>query len=352
MNAIGCEDQSPGVSAPRAPALARRQVEGDDLRYALIHGQGRSGTNFLMGLLNQSPVTHCRNEPDQLLDSALGRLEPYRFFVDDPAGLEALFDQAIADAAARIGPRDHGVHWNKDWIYPGMRAPGFFAIYRQWRFLHRFVYRTKAMDGRERTLPFWMSSPARLRRAFHVFKVNAFVGVARWSLEHRPGAKTLHIVRHPGGFASSWYRRWVQGNTEQRISDQSVDWNDLSRLEALIERDSEWARRIGDPNALSAVERELWWWRYCTEETARAGEGRDSYCRVLFEDLAEDTVPQTQRIFDFLGLPWSPLVEERVEKVGRGSGRIARAWRDELDSEIVAMVERVTDGSPTLRWWD
>ena len=57
------------------------------LAYALLLGQGRSGTNYLLHLLNQSPLTHCRNEPDEVEDSALRRLSPYRFFVDDPEEL-------------------------------------------------------------------------------------------------------------------------------------------------------------------------------------------------------------------------------------------------------------------------
>ncbi|MFT5289285.1 MAG: hypothetical protein ACI8QS_002348 [Planctomycetota bacterium] len=331
--------------------MSAGELSASALNYAFIHGQGRSGTNFLLGLINQSPASHCRNEPDQLKDSALGRLEPFRFFVDRPDNLAALYDAAIVDTAALTGPRDHGVHWSKAWIYPGMRAPGFFYIYRNYRWMHKLVYRTKPMDGRERTFPFWMSSSRRLRGAAHVFKVNAFVGVARWSLRNRPDAKTLHIVRHPGGFAKSWYRRWAQGKTEQRTSDLKVGWNPLSRLEALIEREESWARRIGDPGGLTAVERELWWWRFCTEETAAAGAGQDNYRRILFEELAEETVPRTREIFEFLGLPWNPGVEARVSEVGRGSAKIAGAWRDELEPEVVEVVERVTADSPALTWW-
>ena len=63
----------------------------DPLAYALLIGQGRSGTNYLLSLLDQSAATHCRNEPDQLDSSALSRLAEFRFFVgDEPRLREAL----------------------------------------------------------------------------------------------------------------------------------------------------------------------------------------------------------------------------------------------------------------------
>ncbi|MEQ9482329.1 hypothetical protein [Coleofasciculus sp. F4-SAH-05] len=42
--------------------------------YILIVGQGRSGTNWLLDLLDLSSETHCRNEGDQLATSPLAQL--------------------------------------------------------------------------------------------------------------------------------------------------------------------------------------------------------------------------------------------------------------------------------------
>ena len=40
-------------------------------RYVLIAGQGRSGTNWLLQILDLSSQTHCRNEPNDCIGSAL-----------------------------------------------------------------------------------------------------------------------------------------------------------------------------------------------------------------------------------------------------------------------------------------
>ena len=44
------------------------------MAYALITGQGRSGTNWLLELFDASSKTFCRNEPDRLEGSPLGLL--------------------------------------------------------------------------------------------------------------------------------------------------------------------------------------------------------------------------------------------------------------------------------------
>ena len=42
--------------------------------YALIAGHGRSGTNWLLHLLDRSATTHCRNEPNEIAGNAFAAL--------------------------------------------------------------------------------------------------------------------------------------------------------------------------------------------------------------------------------------------------------------------------------------
>jgi sulfotransferase family protein len=323
------------------------------LSYALLIGQGRSGTNFLLSLLDQSPATHCRNEPDQLDESALARLSDFRFFVDDEARLAGLFDGAVRDAARRVGPRDHLAEVAKDWLRPGRGGPGYFYLRQRMRLVERLVRLRKPMDGKELVFPRWMADSAALARAFHVFKLNAAVGYGAWALRSRPDARVIQIVRHPGGFLKSWHKRWVKGEGGQERGRGNADrFQDEERLREVARRDARWAGLFGDIGRMERAEGELWWWRWVNETLHAAGEGKDHYTLVLYEDLARDPERVSRAVFTAQGLAWDESIAARVSTIASGAEKIARAWKDELAPEMIALVEKVLAGSPMERWWD
>jgi hypothetical protein len=327
-------------------------AEPTALDYVLLIGQGRSGTNYLLGLLDQSPATHCRNEPDQLDSSALARLVPFRFFVDDPAQLAGLYDEAVREAARCLGPRDHLTDVEKAWIRPGRRRFGYYLVRQRIRAVERLLRWRKPMDGRELRFPGWMVDLSALARSTHVFKLNAAVGYGAWALSERRDARVLQIVRHPGGFAKSWLKRWVRGEGGQQRGRGNADrWRDEDRLREVARREPAWAARFGDHERMGRFEGELWWWRFVNERLHAAGAGRTNYHRVLFEDLAADPEGVTRGVYAFLGLAFDATIAARVAALSRGAESIARAWRDELEPEHVATVERVLHGSPMETWW-
>ena len=322
------------------------------LDYALLIGQGRSGTNFLLSLLDQSATTHCRNEPDQLDASALARLSEFRFFVDDAARLAALFEPAVRQAARCVGPRDHMADVAKEWLRRGRQRAGYFYLRQRYRAVERLIRRRKPMDGKELVFPSWMVDATRLERSLHVFKLNAAVGLGAWALAARPDARVLHIVRHPGGFAKSWLKRWVRGEggmdrgkgTADRLSDED-------RLREAARRDPRWAQRFGDIDAMDRAEGELWWWRYANETLHEAGRTQARYTRVLYEDLAADPESVSRGVYAACGLAWDATIAGRVRAIASGADEIARAWKDELAPEFVALVEKVLHGSVMEHWW-
>jgi hypothetical protein len=323
-----------------------------ELDYALLIGQGRSGTNYLLSLLDLSRRTHCRNEPDQLDGSALSRLAEFRFFADDEARLGALYDAAIQQAARCVGPRDHMAAVDKTWLRAGCRRAGYFLLRQRYRAVERLIRRRKPMDGREHRFPRWMVRGGELARSFHIFKLNAAVGYGAWALRARPTARLLQIVRHPGGFAKSWLKRWVRGEGGMDRGRGTADrLRDEDRLREVARRDPRWARMLGDINAMGRAEGELWWWRYVNETLHQAGQGRRGYLLVLYEDLAADPVGTSRTVYDACGLGWDEDVAAGVRALSTGAERIARAWKDELEPEMVALVLKVLDGSPMASWW-
>jgi hypothetical protein len=324
----------------------------NELGFALLIGQGRSGTNYLLGLLDQSPVTHCRNEPDQLDASALARLAEFRFFVDDERRLDELFDGAVRDAAACVGPRDHLTDVEKAWIQPRRRRLGYFLLRQRIRFVERVLRRRKPMDGKELVYPRWMADANALARSFHVFKLNAALGYGAWALGARPAARVIQIVRHPGGFAKSWLKRWVRGEGGQQRGQGTADrFRDEERLREAARRDPRWARLLGDVDRLTRFEGELWWWRYVNETLHAAGQEKPNYHCLLYEDLTRDPAAVSRAVYSFCGLGWDAGIAARVRAISRGAETIARAWKDELEPARVADVERILDGSPMEHWW-
>ena len=322
------------------------------LSYALLIGQGRSGTNYLLSLLDQSPATHCRNEPDQLDSSALALLSPFRFFVDDEPGLATHFDPAVRQAARCVGPRDHRSDVEKAWLRRGRRRAGYFYLRQRYRAVERLIHRRKPMDGKELVYPGWMVDARELEQSFHVFKLNAAVGYGGWALRERPAARVIHIVRHPGGFLKSWHKRWVRGEGGQERGKGNADTlREEDRLPEIARRDPAWAKLLGDVAAIGRAESELWWWRYLNEALHAAGRGRAGYAHVLYENLAHDPEGVSRAVYGFSGLEWNEALAQRVRSISRGAEKIARAWKDELEPAMVALVEKVLAGSPMEAWW-
>lgn len=330
------------MQSPTLPTLA----------YALLIGQGRSGTNYLLGLLDQSATTHCRNEPDQLDSSALAGLADFRYFVDDEQRLAPLFDAAVRRAARCVGPRDHLAEVEKRWLQPGRRAPGYFWLRQRYRVVERLIHWRKPMDGKELVFPAWMVQESELAQSFHVFKLNAAAGYGAWALRERPDGKVIQIVRHPGGFLKSWLKRWVRGEGGQERGKGTADkLREEDRLREIVRRDERWSRLLGDVEAIGREERELWWWRYLNEALHASGKGRENYRLVLFEDLAHQPERVSREVYGFCGLEWNEGIAASVRSISRGAEKIARAWKDELEPDKVALVEKVLYGSSMERWW-
>lgn len=138
--------------------------------YVLIVGHGRSGTNWLLRLLDLSPVTHCRNEPNEIKDAPLAKLTPSTVARPHEPELDAKWDGAISWAASHIGERDPPVRTRKDHIYELTRRLGLRQILERRKvrtFLSLFM---PSLRGSEWPPARWLGSRAAFRRATPVLK--------------------------------------------------------------------------------------------------------------------------------------------------------------------------------------
>jgi hypothetical protein len=313
----------------------------------MVTGHGRSGTNWLLGLLDCSAQTHCRNDPYLDPASPLARL-PGRFVVGTAADeLAADWDDAIAWTAAHFGAGDQPIPTVKHHLHGLSCRLGLPQMVQRARLRRWAAVFSPSLRRMEWPVPWWLGSAAKLKEAVPVLRTSQVPGWVCWALAHRPAVRVLHIVRHPGGFLNSWRNRFLRGRDPAEVHAAN-----LTRLGEVAATNPHWARRFGDLQHLSLEASELWYWRYATEALHAAGADRDTYRRVIYEELAAEPVAGARGLYEFCGLPWTAHTERLIRKRSTGSRGIAEAWRERLDADARALVEEILNGSPMAEWWN
>jgi hypothetical protein len=320
----------------------------DPPRYVLIAGHGRSGTNWLLEILDQSRQTHCRNEPNECAGSALAALpQGWVSCPDRNARLESEWDEAIARTSRSFGIRDQRITVYKDHFSRAAQRMGLVRIARGKRLRRALGPVMPSLRREEWPVPSWVINKRRQVRSLPIHKINMVPGWIVWVLRNRPEAHVVHIVRHPGGYLNSLMNRWWS------TADMgAVERENRELLDRVAACDPVWTDRFGDLGALSPVETELWYWRCCGETIHRAGEGNPRYQLVKYEELTQNPLETSRSIYRGCGLDWDDAVEQAIRHSSSESPAIASAWRDKLSAEQVKVVERILDDSLMRDWWN
>ncbi len=314
-------------------------------RYVVIAGRGRSGTNFLLSLLNLSPLTHTRNEPHELMGSALSRL-PKPWFVRDAQTMDENWDHAVTRTVYSMGARDHLARGPKEFLRPIPRMLGLYRMVDGPRSRALLSLMLPSLRGEEWLMPRWLGDYEKLSRALPVLKLGPTPGWMVWLLKHRPEARVIHIARHPGGFLNSWRNRWLLLNDRQEVRRRNQ-----IRLRAIAEVFPDWAERFGDIDAMSAEEAELWYWTYTNEVIHNAGRGNPNYTLVIYERLAANAVEIARQLYHFCELPWTREIERQVQAESADSLSISNSWQEKLPREQIELVNRMLAQSTINEWW-
>ena len=327
----------------------------ESAEYAIITGNGRSGTNWLETILHASPLTHCRSEPYGIPTSPFNRIpQVWKAGVTAP-DMERHWDGIIAWSRSHIGQRDHAFLTPKHYVHSLARISGVASLIAHAKSRRVVAFIQPTLRRGECRMPWWLGSQRRMEQAYPVFKINVDQRMASWILAHRPQARILHIVRHPCGRLNSWLSRYVAGrNTDDVLLDRKA------RLRKIGEAEPHWKAKFGDVEAMSLVECEVWFWRYVNESVFAAGLGHPGYLRLVYEELAESPLENARKAYAFCGLPWEAQVEAIINRgldrsiSGKRSSTptsIARAWRSKLSSEHVRTLETIVRDSPIMAWW-
>ncbi|MDV2998788.1 MAG: hypothetical protein N5P05_000394 [Chroococcopsis gigantea SAG 12.99] len=316
------------------------------IEYALIAGQGRSGTNWLLDLLDISPLTRCRNEPDKLPDCALSKLPPPTVCqnFDDTFGKQ--WDEAIQATALRMGERDRIGTSPKVYLSETARqilGEKVLAKKQARKFISLLI---PELGNSEWTVPQWYVDKSKFQEAFPIFKLNQIPAWANWTVENRPNALVIHIVRHPGGFLNSWKSRYLKKNKLEDVKEANE-----KRLKEIAKVDTEWAKKFGDIDAMTVEESELWYWCYTNEMIYCGGQGRPNYLSIIYENLVAEPLSITQLLYDKCNLPLTEEIKKVILENSSSSKEIAETWYKKLLPEERELVERFQSNNIMGQWW-
>lgn len=314
--------------------------------YIMISGHGRSGTNWLLEVLNLSSHTYCRNEPNELNDSHLNGLGSEWIIENDGAVLNDMWDRAIAITASSIGARDQKINRDKDFLRSFPKSIGVYRVVSSSRLrqlINKIAPAVRCHEWSASTLVFKRNQ---VHEALTVIKINQAPGWARWLLENRKHAGVLHIVRHPAGMLNSWKKRYLNKNVYEKVEAEN-----RRRLNKIVGLAPEWGARFGDIDSMSVEESELWFWCYSTETVHSAGQSNERYRLILFDDLACNPDEGVRGIYQFCGLEYTPDIFNQAKRLSENSKSIASSWKKTTSNQDRQKIARVCSGSPISEWW-
>lgn len=335
-----------GIDRARVRGTGRVHCDFDmDRRYALVVGQGRSGTNWLLEILDHSHTTFVRNEPEGIQGSLLAALMGDKVSFPAVASFGESWDRAVESACSVIGVRDHRIRVSKFYLYEVVRRFGGIRIASSLRLRKSLARVLPGFRAEEWRIPWWLGSAERQAQALGILKVN-HPGWVRWVLSKRPEVPVLHIVRHPGGFLNSWINRYLALNDPERVRRENAD-----RLRRIAAADETWSTRFGDIDAMSVEESELWYWMSSAETTYLIGRERERFHQFVYEEVVRDVLDNARRAYAACSLEWTKAVEQEVLRGARDSRSIADKWRQQLTPSQMALVDRILEQTRIGSWW-
>ncbi|MDB9528051.1 sulfotransferase [Oscillatoria sp. CS-180] len=328
-------------------------------RYAVIAGNGRSGTNWLLTMMDASPLTHCRNEPHGIATSPYHQLPNPPFEINNHEMTSFRWDAFAAWTANTMGERDHHINHPKRHVHRWSQKIGLAylparpKVQRFWRPL------IPALQRGEWPMPFWVGNSRRLKEAVAVFKLTDMKAwTVEWVLQQRSHIPVIHIIRHPGGQLNSGIKRFFSTLTPTQQERERFLYQ--SYLKQGVAVHPEWAEIIGDIDALSMVEAVAWFWRYNNEMIFIAGKYAPNYLRIIYEDLVQDPLAYARKVYDFCHLPWTPEIETIIGKglttsvwgkLDKTPLEVANDWKSKLAPDYQEVVHRVLESSIMESWW-
>lgn len=176
------------------------------------------------------------------------------------------------------------------------------------------------------------------------------IGLFRKAL---PGARSVHILRHPCGYINSVLR----GEQSNKFSSGTPTWEDWGILKGLLE--TEIARRAGltleTLEKASPCQRLAWQWRIVNDKALEDCKGMLQHRVLLYERMCESAEETSRELLSHAGLGMTPSVRKFITSstskksndyysVSKDPRISAWSWQKNLSNsqkkEIIDIVEK------------
>jgi Sulfotransferase family len=331
-------------------ARVRSQSDFDDRTFAagsaplgtapivIILGSARSGTTWLGKLFDSHPDVAYRHEPDSVdintVIPFLPRKSEAGEYVDLARGY--LDNLKCARYPKSVGHRP----FFKKSFRPRHARYGLVASSMALKALEGCVGRRAS----RLSIPRAFDTPSGRAVHFVVKSVSSLCRAYLFSLAD-PGARIVHVVRHPCAVVASRMRGVSQG-----LLDPTVFLDAVLRMEEA----ARYPLSREDLVSASYEEQLAYQWMIQNDKVLAEMNGSSRYKVVIYEDLCKDVRAGTREAFAFADLEWDAQTERFIERLETSRRRAAgyfsvmrspmsatTTWRDELREEQIARIRAI-----------
>jgi hypothetical protein len=317
----------------------------------LLFGMPRSGTTWIGKIFDSHPDTLYRHEPD-----SRGALNAVPLLVQ--ANGAKRYGPAVSDFLRRLPRLNQTKVCASLPLFPK-------SYYSDLRFRLRRLSVLSAKAGSrllgELPVPHWVDYDAvpQLRVVWKSIESLGRLGLVARSAET---CRAVHIIRHPCGYVASVLR----GESKGKFGGQAPSSEDYGLFALLLETEQARARglTLGALKRMEPVERLAWRWVLFNEKAMDDVRGLSNCALVRYEDVCQDPLGTSRRLFDFAGLPWHPQTEAFIgQSTGQENGayysvfknprKAANKWRGQLaPADIDRIMAVVADSRPGALYGD
>ncbi len=308
--------------------------------FYIVSGNGRSGSNRLLDILDQSPLTVCRNEINEVPSGDFsgigGRLFAEDFTIAQRQKLALATDRARYRRSYKDRPTPVSKVYNDpDWLSDSL----------QWALSKNMLRQAMASTGLLRNKHEWDVPPFCTNKNVLANSplVLKLLASPAWTIHWHnscPRTRILHNIRNPWDYLNSWFNRFVQSVNTDHFEQK---FPDVPRILTHFGHDN--AERLKDFSTESLVEIETWRWRYINEALHIGLAGSDRTMTVTYNSVNTDPVAAAERIFTFVGLPLDDQIAEKVS--GMPNTLFRKKHSSKLDPAMVdPIIEKVLGDSP------
>jgi len=312
-------------------------------------GMPRSGTTWLAKIFDSHPDTLYRHEPDSQqypdtipLMPTLIDLEIYRHDIE--AFVADLPNVRLTKVAASMPI------FQKNYF-----SPYIFLLYQ----VSSIIAKAGSQILGELQIPRYVDFE-KINQLNIVWK--SIESLGRFGVVSRliDNSYSIHIIRHPCGYVSSVLHGEVLKRFESKISSSE----DYGIFEILLETEQAKKYQLDFEliKHMHPVERLAWRWVLFNEKAMDETEGLKRCTVVRYEDICQEPLEQSRKLFEFTELPWHVQTENFIAQstnnekstyysIIKNPIHSANKWKNELSLDNIDRILRITEISKPGKYY-